>query len=992
MTDPKDASHANTLTDSAAAQTATMPQGSPPLPPRHDAIASTLTQGQRFGPYRILRLLGKGGMGEVYEAEHLESSRRIALKILNQALASPADRERFFREGRLAASISHPNCVYIFGSEEIQGLPVITMELLPGGTLKDLVKDHGPMEPAKAVDAILQIVEGLETAADAGVLHRDIKPSNCFLDRDGSVKVGDFGLSISTLARDEMHLTMTGSFLGTPAFAAPEQVRCTELDVRSDIYSVGATLYYLLTGQAPFEGEKLGVLLAAVLEKPPQPLRRFRSEIPEGLEKTVLRCLEKDPARRYPDYASLRSELLPYTSAAPSPATLGLRFAAGLFDTVILAVPWLVLSIRQPGVLENAISTLMSLVYFALLEGLRGASMGKALLGLRVVGPDRGLPGIRRAFLRAAVFTLVPALPVLLPISGPYNIGYSIKVLFIGFALTICLFASVRRRNGFAGLHDLASGTRVVLRAALQAHRAAQARAETVPAVGSGEKMGPYSVLKSLWESGEERLLLGFDEQLQRRVWLHMRSLGSPPIPPPRRDLARPGRLRWITGKCTASECWDAFEAPDGKPLAAVLATRHSWATVRPWLADLAEELSAAESDGTQPAMLAADRVWIAGNGHARLLDFPAPLNGVSSESTSVLPSGTPDVGHVQGFLHQLATRAITGPPPLYAGSLIADLERAVFPSLSAVAGRIGESRGKSVAVTWQRRLLLAVMVALFPAWYMVSQPLRDLHNYSWVRSHPDLEFLRLCLSPLLERGTRQIRDVPLNISRGNKPNQIPRTLENLKQQLEVYLSGRHRQELINGSFAEKPGLSFNPDLLRSAAKAVLERHPTCTEEEVAAAENALTDFLSKARQRATSTAPLEWWIFLSHIAALIQAIVIVSISALISRGGFLLRALGIAVVDGNGQEVSRSRGLWRTFMALIVLPTMALLAVYIMVNIIMAIVNLFIAPSPALSMMRWWMLFALPLVLYALGILWAVLHPERGLQDRLAGTYLVPR
>ena len=992
MTDPKDASHANTLTDSAAAQTATMPQGSPPLPPRHDAIASTLTQGQRFGPYRILRLLGKGGMGEVYEAEHLETSRRIALKILNQALASPADRERFFREGRLAASISHPHCVYIYGTEEIQGLPVISMELLPGGTLKELIKDQGPMKPAKAVDAILQIVDGLETAADAGVLHRDIKPSNCFLDRDGSVKVGDFGLSISTLARDEMHLTMTGSFLGTPAFAAPEQVRCTELDVRSDIYSVGATLYYLLTGQAPFEGEKLGVLLAAVLEKPPQPLRHVRPEIPNGLEKAVLRCLEKDPARRYPDYASLRSELLPYTSAAPSPATLGLRFAAGLFDTLILAVPWLVLSIRQPGVLENAISTLMSLVYFALLDGLRGATVGKALLGLRVVGPDRGLPGIRRAFLRAAVFTLVPALPVLLPRSGPYNIGYSIKVFFIGFALTICLFASVRRRNSFAGLHDLASGTRVVLRAALQAHRAAQARAETVPAVGSGEKMGPYSVLKSLWESGEERLLLGFDEQLQRRVWLHVRSLGSPPTPPPRRDLARPGRLRWITGNCNTSECWDAFEAPDGEPLASVLTMRHSWATVRPWLADLAEELSAAEGDGTQPALFAADRVWIAGNGRARLLDFPAPLNGVSSETTTAFPSGTPDVGHVQGFLHQLATRAIAGPPPLYVVSLIADLERAVFPSLSAVAGRILELQGKLTAVTWQRRLLLAATVAFIPAWIMVSSPLRYLHEYSWVRSHPDLMFVRLCLKPLLERSRYEIGDVRLNISRGNKPNQIPRTLENLKQQLEVYLAGRYRQELANGSFAEKPGSLLDPNLLRSAAKSVLERHPMCTEEEVAAAESVLTDFLAKARQRATSAAPHEEQILYSHFSVLVIVILVCCISALISRGGFLLRALGMAVVDGNGQEVSRSSGLWRTFMALGVLPAMALTAVYIMVSIIIAVVHLFITPSPALSMLRWWMLFALPLVFYALGILWAVLHPERGLQDRLAGTYLVPR
>ena len=205
-----------------------------------------------FGPYRIGRLLGKGGMGEVYAAEDMENGRALALKILSQQLSGGEDRQRFLREGRLAASVSHPNAVYIFGSDEIDGTPVIAMELLPGGSLKERIERDGPLTPGEAVDAILDVVAGLEAAHAVGVLHRDIKPANCFVAADGAIKIGDFGLSISTTARDDTRLTTTGSFQGTPAFASPEQLWGQPLDVRGDIYSVGATLYFLLTGEPPF--------------------------------------------------------------------------------------------------------------------------------------------------------------------------------------------------------------------------------------------------------------------------------------------------------------------------------------------------------------------------------------------------------------------------------------------------------------------------------------------------------------------------------------------------------------------------------------------------------------------------------------------------------------------------------------------------------------------------------------------------------------------
>ena len=222
-----------------------------------------------FGGYRLLGLLGRGGMGKVYEAEQLNTGRRVALKMFGQQLDSPEMRQRFLREGRLAAGVNHPNSLYVFGSEEIEDLPVITMEIAGSGTLKDQLKQRGPLPVTEAVDAILDVVSGLESACARGVLHRDIKPSNCFVCPDGSVKVGDFGLSVSTLARADTFVTAHGKIMGTPAYASPEQLRGDTLDLRADIYSVGATLYSLLTDRAPFEGDNaVQVVANAVNQKP----------------------------------------------------------------------------------------------------------------------------------------------------------------------------------------------------------------------------------------------------------------------------------------------------------------------------------------------------------------------------------------------------------------------------------------------------------------------------------------------------------------------------------------------------------------------------------------------------------------------------------------------------------------------------------------------------------------------------------------------------
>src|SRR5262245_34730446 len=353
--------------------------------------APRLTAGQSWGPYRIGRLLGRGGVGEVYEAESLETGRRLALKLLRSRLEKADDRARFIREGQLAASISHPHTVYIFGSEEIEGMPVISMELLPGGTLKERVAANGPMPPEEAVAAVMDIIGGLDAAQAAGVLHRDIKPSNCFIDDDGAVKVGDFGLSISTLARDVHHDLETGAFQGTPQFAPPEQLRGEPLDIRADIYAVGATLYYLLTGQPPFDAHDLRELVSRVTSEPPQSPRILRRGIPAGLAALVLQCLAKVPGERPKSYADLAAALRPFLPAADLPAQPGLRFLAGFADSIVLSVPiGIILFIAARAGSTNGLVPALALgtLYAFTFESLWGATLGEMFLGLRVRSAD----------------------------------------------------------------------------------------------------------------------------------------------------------------------------------------------------------------------------------------------------------------------------------------------------------------------------------------------------------------------------------------------------------------------------------------------------------------------------------------------------------------------------------------------------------------------------------------------------------------------------
>ena len=274
-----------------------------------------------IGGYRLLKFLGSGGMGTVYEAEAPGTGNRVAVKLLTSRLASsPASVERFRQEGRLASQVAHPRCVFVLSADTDAGRPYIVMELMPGETLKDVVDKRGPLPPDEAVARILDVIDGLAEAHRVGMIHRDMKPSNCFLTADNRVKVGDFGLSKSLVGPRDHQLTQSGAFLGTVLFASPEQIRGEPLDYGSDVYSVCSTLYYLLCGEAPYQHESVTAALAKAISEDPPPISAKRSEVSRGLETVVMKGLERDRDRRWQSLDDLRDALVNLLPSRRHPA------------------------------------------------------------------------------------------------------------------------------------------------------------------------------------------------------------------------------------------------------------------------------------------------------------------------------------------------------------------------------------------------------------------------------------------------------------------------------------------------------------------------------------------------------------------------------------------------------------------------------------------------------------------------------------------------
>ncbi len=643
------------------------------LPPPAPACEAQSFLPERVGGCRLVRPLGTGGMGTVYEAEDIATGRRVALKLIAPEFAgSPETAARFRQEGRLASQVVHPRCVFVHKADEEAGLPFIVMELMPGMTLHDLVQEKGPLASQDAVTKILDVIEGLQEAHRLGIIHRDVKPSNCFLEADGRVKVGDFGLSRSLLS--DSRLTRTGSFLGTPLYASPEQIRADPLDAQTDLYSVAATLYFLLTGRAPHQTGDAAATMARIVSEAAPPLRVARPELSAKLDDVVRTGLERDRGRRWANLEEFRQALLPFAPGRLPAAGRVPRLAAFLLDCLLLSVLggggtllwiwltrgglWGFVAADRANAADFAALEWLHLVgvalwiaYFGILEGVWGASLGKWLFDVRVATPaGYDPPGVPRALLRVAVLEAVLFLGSHLeflfqtlssaplgPETAPTD--WRIYTIFGGYLLGItALLAGMRSRNGWRGLHEWASGTRTISRLPREQRLVVPSRRleqDVTRPAGLPERLGPYAVLGLLAERRGEQVLLGQDPALGRKALLWLRPAGACALPPARGELTRAGRPRWLSGGWHGDRPWDAFVAPAGCSLAD-LAARHgrlTWANAQPLLEQLVEELTASRRDQTLPPAPSVGQVWVQPDGKVCLLDMP--LDSLDGEEGS---------------------------------------------------------------------------------------------------------------------------------------------------------------------------------------------------------------------------------------------------------------------------------------------------------------------------------------------------------------------
>jgi eukaryotic-like serine/threonine-protein kinase len=267
--------------------------------------------------YEIESVLGRGGMGVVYKGRHLRLNRPLAIKmLLAGACATTTERERFLREAEAAARLQHPNIVPVYDVGDQGGRLYFTMEIVDGGTLADQLAG-APQPHRKAAEWLATLSDAVRAAHECGIVHRDLKPSNVLLSADGTLKINDFGLARQM--EQSAGLSLTGGPMGTPGYMSPEQAR-GEASARGptvDIYALGAILYELLTGRPPFRAESSSATLQQVISREPVPPSRLNASVPRDLETICLKCLQKEPDRRYASAADLRDDVQRFLRGEP---------------------------------------------------------------------------------------------------------------------------------------------------------------------------------------------------------------------------------------------------------------------------------------------------------------------------------------------------------------------------------------------------------------------------------------------------------------------------------------------------------------------------------------------------------------------------------------------------------------------------------------------------------------------------------------------------
>ncbi len=962
--------------------------------------AQDLSPGDAFGAYKINKLLGRGGMGAVYEAVHKDDGRVVALKLLSVELDNMDSRQRFLREGQTAAAINHPNAVYIYGTEEINGIPVISMELVPGGNLEEKVKERGPLPIDEAVEDILQVIDGLDAALSAGVLHRDVKPANCFVSTSGGVKIGDFGLSKPVDSAEQQKLTQTGVFLGTPVFSSPEQLLGEKLDERSDIYAVGVTFYYLLTGALPYTSGSMMQVVAAVLNGSPAPLESHRADIPEAVRDVVMKSIARKSADRYQTYDEFRTAVASLRKPETTPATIWDRFRAAVVDSVIvsftssacfhltLAVTgWNWTTTSTQGLeLNTAIAATLSLLIIGVPEGLYGMSIGKWMLGIRVVNLQGGVPGLARGLARAALLQLFEVAWLVAQLTGVSKTTRATLSFFISGLARFLVLVTVRPGNGVMMVHDWITGTRVVKRAVEMQKRHADAHRREAPTLtGKERQVGPYAVVGAV--RAGSAVLAGWEASMQRSVWIVPQQDGAPEISPARRDLARLTRLRWVAGRRTPGDSWDAYEAAPGESLAARLQREVPWNLQQDWILDLTSELVAAQADGTMPAALNVDALWVTSGDRIVIPESTGEYAGTATDNAASL-------AFIAAVLDRIREGTRGGTPlPTYATHAMAASRNA--QSVGDIHALFKDTLGKPVIISRARRSGL-LGATFFSAFFIPIAAIIPIINVA--KNDPKGREL----SGLLQFVGDSIHAVPdslrpkvskktsgLMIGFNNALNKAgwftpdtaldhlsPEEYRRESRLTQIYIANQLAERVHNPGSATLYGNS-PPDV--RLVKSITDKYSNADSADVRDARmlvdstwhgqppGASVDLLIRV-VAAVLFVFLPWFVAGCAIAI-----------AVIGRRGVLMRGFAIDIVTKNGEPAGRLRILVRNLVS-----WSPVLAPFVMYFAVMT------AP-PSLAGTALYASLAAVVAGFVVGVWMAITTTERGIPDRVAGTYLVP-
>jgi hypothetical protein len=923
--------------------------------------------------FRLERELGRGGMGVVYEAIELESGRRVALKVLAEELAFNDEAfRRFRREARLAAGIGDSRCVFVYGAHRFEGAPAISMELVEGGTLQHKLASGVEITIDQAVRWTLDVVDGLAAAHAQGVLHRDIKPGNCFVDSRGDVKLGDFGLS-RAVERD-VNLTQTGQFIGSPLYAAPEQVRGRGVDERSDQYSVGALLYALLVGRPPHAGSNVGEVLARILTEDPPAPSAIRAGVPHALDKVVLKALSRDPARRHKDLAALRKALEPFIERVSPPEHLAGRFGAYIVDMALLvglevamgrpALALLPIVGMAHGSLDPSVLAAVetfwdvgpALVYYGALEGAGGLTLGRWVVGSRVVSVATSQPSYRGALLRAAWLFAPPHLAQLgvqLALQpGGWTTGLGVM---LHLAWWFVVFIPARAHNGWRGLHERFSRTRTTQLRFAPARRAALAPPRPGFAPAPQDRLGRYAVEGAL--EGRAHVLAGRDEELDREVLL----VRAEHVGEARRNSKRSAQLRWIEAFTHEGARWQAWEAPGGAPATSCL----EWLRQLEWPArarlalQLSEEMQAESAEQERPG-LAGREAWIDRRGNLRLVDecfaaAPRPggdglanADGLAAAMRTLLLADEPKAelpvdlpGHAEA-----PVRALLQPQPS-------------LSALRAASQRLQAALEGLHAPTPRQRLLQLALGVVLPAVLSISLGLTGYFSVLLFKSDALVAQAVQVRKDLVER--RAELDAQAELDRRVLLREVDQ---------------RPVASLIFGDDELRAGLE---DIWSAGRLAMPE---DLDDDDVAAAR--LRFELDHPELAPASSSPwLKWtrpsWLLGSLAVGWLAFALVATLSSFVTRGGASLWIFGLRLRDRRGLPAPRFLCALRSFLSLGMPPLVALGAIW------------WIEIGWTPLVVAGWSLIGLVGLLLLLAVVHAFARTSISLVDRLLQTRIVP-